>query len=265
MRALLLSLLLAVAATPAPAQAPAPALASHRAVYDLALASAASGSGIVGARGRLALEWADACDGYTLHQRVRNVVERTGGAHVADLTVSTWEAGDGSAFRFSSRHVVNDKTVEEILGRAHIRGDDRVASFNKPRRPALELPPGTMFPTRHTLELIERAARGATFVEATVFDGASAEGVQRTGAAILGFHAPGTYRGEGETMLARLRSWRMRLAYFEHGDGRADSQPEFEIGFRLFENGVATDVVIDYGDFALEGVLTLLEPQPSDC
>jgi len=263
MRALLLSLMLAVAATPAPAQAPT--LASHRAVYDLALALAASGSGIVGARGRLALEWADACDGYTLHQRVRNVVERTEGAHVADLTVSTWEAGDGSEFRFSSRHVVNDETVEEIRGRAHIRGDDRVASFTRPPRAALELPADTMFPTRHTLELIERAARGATFVEAAVFDGASAEGAQHTGAVILGFHAPGTYRGEGETTLARLRSWRVRLAYFEHGDGRADSKPDFEIGFRLFENGVATDVVIDYGDFALEGVLRLLELLPSDC
>ena len=263
MRALLLSLLLAVAATPASAQASA--LASHRAVYDLALASAASGSGIVGARGRLALEWADACDGYTLHQRVRNIVERPEGAHVVDLTVSTWEAGDGSAFRFSSRHVVNDKTVEEIRGRAHIRGDDRVASFAKPQRTALELPAGTMFPTRHTRELIARAARGATFVEATVFDGASAEGMQRTGAVILGFHSPGTYRGEGETTLAGLRSWRIRLAYFEPGDGRADSQPEYEIGFRLFENGVSTDVLLDYGDFALKGILRLLEPLPSDC
>ena len=263
MRALLLSLLLTVAATPALAQAPV--LASHRAVYDLALASAASGSGIVGARGRLALEWADACDGYTLHQRVRNIVERAEGADVVDLTVSTWEAGDGSAFRFSSRHVVNDETVEEIRGRAHIRGDDRVASFAKPRRTALELPAGTMFPTRHTLELITRAALGATFVEATVFDGASAEGIQRTGAVILGFHAAGTYRGEGETTLARLRSWRVRLAYFKHGDGRADSQPEYEIGFRLFENGVSTDVLLDYGDFALKGVLRLFEPLPSDC
>ena len=262
-RALLSLLLLAVMAAQT-AAAPAPALTSHRAVYDLALARTAPGSGIAGARGRLVLEWADACDGYTLHQRIRNVLRQSGRASVADITVSTWEAGDGSSFRFSSRHVDDDGTVEEVRGRAHIRGDDRKASFTKPERATLDLPAGTLFPTRQTLELIDRAVQGAAFVEATVFDGATAGGLQHTSAAIVGFHAPGTYRGEGETVLRRLRSWHMRLAYFEYGGG-TDSQPAYEIEFRLFENGVSTDVLLDYGDFALKGVLKLLEPLPTPC
>ena len=211
------------------------------------------------------MEWANTCDGYTLNQRFRSVLGQSEGPYIVDLTVSTWEANDGSEYRFNSRHVVNDKTVEDIRGRAHIRGNDRKVFFTRPESDALDLPEGTIFPTRHALELIERAAKGATFVEATVFDGSSADGLQHTTAVIFASYAPGSYEGAGETILAGLRSWRMQIAYFKYSPGVADSQPEYEIAFRLFENGVSTDVMLDYGDFTLKGALKLLELLPTDC
>jgi len=259
------TLLLVVVSASVSAQAPA--LLAHRAIYDLALDRAASGSGVIGARGRLVMELADSCDGYTLNQRIRNELRQTGNDYIADLTVSTWEASDGSAFRFSSRHVVNDKTVEEILGRANgaTNAGESEADFKKPSERKLVLPRETIFPTQHALLLLERAALGEKFVRATVFDGSSAEGLQATTAVILEHFPRGTYKGKGNGTLAQLESWRMQIAYFKIDTAGGDSQPEYEVAFRLFENGVSTDVTLDYGDFALKGVLKVFEPLPSNC
>ena len=265
MRYFVATLLLVVISTSVSAQAPA--LLAHRAIYDLGLERATSGSGIVGARGRLVMEWADTCDGFTLNQRIRNELRQTGNDYIADLTVSTWEANDGSAFHFSSRHVVNDKTVEEVLGRAAAgrNADDGEAIFKKPSDSKLALPKGTIFPTQHALLLLKRAASGAKFVGATVFDGSSLDGLQTTTAVIVERFASGTYTGEGNSILAPLESWRMQIAYFKHDAAGGDSQPEYEVGFRLFENGVSTDVILDYGDFALKGVLKDFKPLASNC
>ena len=244
-----------------------PVLLSHRAVYDLGLARADSGSGIVDARGRLVLEWADACDGYTLNQRIRNELRQTESDYIADLSVSSWEAADGSTFRFSSRHVVDDKTVEEVLGRATMNdgATHGEAAFKKPSESTLELPRETIFPTEHAQLLIERAALGDKFIRAVVFDGSSVDGLQETTAVVVEQFPPGSYEGQGAAILAPLNSWRVRVAYFKLDAAGGDSQPEYEVAFRLFENGVSTDVILDYGDFALKGALKIFEALPTNC
>ena len=37
--------------------------------------------------------------------------------------------------------------------------------------------------------------------------------------------------------LGQVEAWRLRLAYFTHGEGRVDDQPDFEIGFRCSRTG----------------------------
>ena len=265
MRLFLCSLLMVAIASAAFAQGAA--LLSHRAVYDLGLARADSGSGVTGARGRLVMEWADACGGFTLSQRIRNELRQSEGNFVADLSVSTWEASDGLAFRFSSRHVVDDKTVEEVRGRATMSGgaQDGEAVFQKPADSKLKLPGNAIFPTRHTQHLIERAVNGDKIIRAVVFDGSGSDGLMNTTAVVIQHFAPGTYQGQGEKALAGLDSWRMKVAYFKIDAAGGDSQPDYEVGFRLFANGVSTDVELDYGDFALKGALKILEPLPDNC
>ena len=68
-------------------------------------------------------------------------------------------------------------------------------------------------------------------------------------------------------LVAGLTSWPISLAYYPLGRGApeegSEGLPEFEIGFRLFENGIAGDVLLDYRDFALGGRLTLLQKLPA--
>ncbi len=139
------------------ARAEIPSLASHRAVYKLALASVANG--IAGLSGRMAIEIVDVCDGWTLEQRIGLRIVSPDGPELESYTSFTsWEAKDGTQFRFEQETKRNGVTVEELGGRVELEpGKAGVAKFTKPEEIELPLPAGTLFPSRHTALLIERA------------------------------------------------------------------------------------------------------------
>ena len=57
--------------------------------------------------------------------------------------------------------------------------------------------------------------------------------------------------------LGELASWPVSIGYFEPKGG--DLTPSYQIDFRLYENGVSRELLIDYGDFSIHGTLTALE------
>jgi hypothetical protein len=58
----------------------------------------------------------------------------------------------------------------------------------------------------------------------------------------------------------------MRIAFFERGAGTSGaSQPEYEVGLRYYENGIADDLVMDFGEFAIRGSLLELTSAPGGC
>ena len=73
---------------------------------------------------------------------------------------------------------------------------------------------------------------------------------------------PGSEAGKleaaaNEKKLAELPSWPVSIGYFEPATG--DLTPSYQIDFRLYENGVSRELLIDYGDFSIHGRLTSLE------
>ena len=60
-----------------------------------------------------------------------------------------------------------------------------------------------------------------------------------------------------EKGLAELISWPVSIGYFEPKGG--DLTPSYQIDFRLNQNGVSRELLIDYGDFSIHGTLTALE------
>ena len=56
----------------------------------------------------------------------------------------------------------------------------------------------------------------------------------------------------------------MTVSYYTL-DGNAET-PEYQVSFDMYENGVATGLVLDYGEFALAGKLADLKMlEASDC
>lgn len=262
---LVVGLLLAGMSLPAAAGDADPVLAGHRAIYDITLSRSDPAGAVVAIRGRLAVEVLDSCDGHTTNQRFWTEMMNADGENVvSDFTLSSWEAKDGSSFRFEMKNLLNGEVSEEYAGSASVKdGEGGSARMTKPEDDTLDLPKGTTFPNQHLVQIIKKAIEGSSFASIRVFDGSGEEGTFETGAKIGRAATPETGADPLLAPLKGLRSWPVRIAFFPLKT-KAE-EPQYEIGFRLFENGVSGDIVLDYGEYAMKGVLRQLEMLPGGC
>lgn len=242
----------------APAAPVAVEIAPHRAIYVMSLDRAVPSSGVVGASGTMVFEWGDVCDGWTVNQRYKLVMQYTESDPVElDISFVTWESKDGKRYRFNVRKL-NDGEVEEELkgdGRMPAAGKPGEAQFTKPEKIEMDLPVGTEFPSGHTVSLIRAGLKGERFMPSIVFDGGTHDGPFDVSAAI-GNRQDGTPNDANE--LLRAPWWPVRLAFFPVGG--QDETPDYELRLELQQNGVARSMLLDYGNFVVRAKLEKLEP-----
>jgi hypothetical protein len=242
-------------------------LVAHRAVYEMTLDDARTASGITGIDGRMVFEFTGSeCDGYSLNMRmVTQMTDSQGQTNLTDLRSSTWEQGDGQKFRFQSAQYLNDKLGDVTMGRA-VREPPNEAikvKLSQPSRAELNLSGQVLFPTQHSLALIDAARAGQALFQARIYDGSEkGRKVYDTTAFIGAVVQPGADGAKLEQTakdkgLGELASWPVSIGYFEPKGG--DLTPSYQIDFRLYENGVSRELLIDYGDFSIHGTLTALE------
>lgn len=263
MRKSAIAALVVLAAGAAAAPAGAQAIASHRAAYTLSLGSAKS-SGISGLRGAMTIDWQEVCGGWTISQRMRfQIFDEDGESIDNDISFSSWEASDGLAYRFTMRAMRNGEVSEELRGRAELAGKGKggKAVFTMPEEETIELSPGTIFPTEHTVEVIRRAQAGETMVSRQVFDGATLDGALEISALITSRHPPMKPANPAiDAALVGRPSWNVRMAFFKNDEQAPE--PEYETSLRLLDNGVGLDFLFDYRDFSIQATLAQLEPLP---
>lgn len=243
-------------------------ISPHRALYTLTLDTARQNSGIVSATGAMFYEWGEACDGWTIEQRFRLRLQfaESGGDDVSS-TLVTWESKDGLRYRFNERRLRNGQPDEEIHGDAHLDGPGKggIAEFVKPEATNVKLAPGVLFPTAHTLLLIERAQAGDHFVSRAIFDGAAVGNAGQITAVIGPELKPNTDTKDPllSNPLLQRPSWKMRLAFFP-AESKSE-EPDYELGMRLLDNGVSQDMTLDYSDYVIKATLDHIEalPRPS--
>ncbi|HEX4111676.1 MAG TPA: DUF1849 family protein [Stellaceae bacterium] len=138
-----------------------------------------------------------------------------------------------------------------------------VAEFSKPEQATIALKPDVLFPTAHTLFLIDQAQMGVPFVVRQVFDGTTVDDATTISAAIGPTLKPGEEAPDEHPIKSALLdrpSWRMRLAFFP-AESKAE-EPDYELGMRLMDNGVSQDMSLDYGDYTVKARLDHIEPLP---
>jgi hypothetical protein len=232
----------------------------HRALYSMSLGRANNDAGVTGASGTMAYQWGEACDGWTVEQRYRLKMNY---AESSDVTIAsnfvTWEAKDGLNYRFTQKETRNGGEEEEIRGTAKFEGPDKggKADFDKPTDKNFALPPGALFPSAHTIMLIDKAQAGENFMSKHVFDGATVENAVLVSAVIGPKVEPDPEAAKKSPLLNRP-GWRVRLAFFP-ADPKAE-KPDYELGMLLLDNGVSRDMVIDYGEYAIRAKLEDIEP-----
>ena len=240
----------------------------------MTLDDARTASGITGIDGRMVFEFTGSeCDGYSLNMRmVTQMTDSQGQTNLTDLRSSTWEQGDGQKFRFQSAQYLNDKLGDVTMGRA-VRESPNEAikvKLSQPSRAELNLSGQVLFPTQHSLALINAARSGQSLFQARIYDGSEkGRKVYDTTAFIgrkveAGADADKLEPAAKEKGLYQLASWPVSIGYFEPKGG--DLTPSYQIDFRLYENGVSRELLIDYGDFSIHGTLTALEYlKPAEC
>lgn len=243
-------------------------LAPHRATYELSLNQASGRSGLVAVKGRMAYEFTGGgCDGYTVNLRiVTQFTDNDAKVSVTDTRTSSWEAGDGSTFRFSSQHFLNNRQTQTTQGTAKSGVDGKSGTYklDKPFKKETKMPAKTLFPTVHLAEMLKLAAQGESVFEVPIFDGGDGGKVFQTTSFIGRERAPGTIKLTGKIddktrkIIDKLKSWPVNISYFDGKTG-GEETPVFEFAFDVFENGIASKVLIDYGTFSMKGKLYSLE------
>lgn len=258
----LVGLVLATGCLLAAAQAAsAAALAPHRAVYELSLDSATDRSGINGLTGRMVYEFeGSACEGYEVSFRFVTRIETDETSRVTDQRTETFEGAEGETFRFTNKSFVDETLDREISGTATRSESGTTVDLDEPEETTHELE-RTLFPTEHLLELLEKADSGETFYQTRLFDGSEdADSVMMTSVVLGEPEAPGSEDPERQAMedIATDPFWPVTIAYFDGAEANGEETPDYNISFKLHENGVTRDMTMDYGEFAILGRLSEL-------
>lgn len=232
----------------------------HRALYEMRLADSDANSSVNNVGGKMMFTWADACDGWTIEQRLDLGFFYNGGSKQRVKTsLATWEAKDGSAFRFSVRRTVNGEEKETFQGHAQLAKDGSGnAEYSKPDGKEVNLSPKTLFPTVHTLQILRQALAGQHHVTGSVFDGADEPGQNDVSAFIGREEKIVSPKDAQHKELRQGRGWPVQMAFFSP-DNKSGT-PDYEMEMTLLENGVAHDLLIDYGDFTVKATLKEIEP-----
>ncbi len=238
-------------------------LASHKALYEVKLSETRSGSQIVNISGQMMYDWQHTCDSWLSDHRFNMLYEYADTPPMRLISnFSTFEAVDGSSLDFSSQRKSNGDLFEEIRGYAE---GDR-ATYRLPEDVTIDLPEGTLFPVAHTLEVAKQIREGRTFFNAVIFDGSDTDGPIAV-SSFVGKPVDPTplFEGREELDLSLLESpaHKVRLAFFplQADQGTAD----YEMDLIFHENGVISDMTVEYGAFTVTQKLIALEKLESQC
>jgi hypothetical protein len=238
--------------------------ASHRAVYDIALARTGAASGVNELDGRLVYELkGSTCSGYEQAMRfVTRTSTQDGELQVTDLRTTSWEDGPSRRLKFSSRNYQNAKLSEETQGDARRTdtGAPATVEIVKPSRAESDLPANVYFPIQHSVAVIEAARKGNIMLSADLYDGSDNGRKVFATSTVIGLeHKPGsqafTELGEGGTRLAATPAWPVSISYFDKKAMKGDAIPAYEMSYLFHENGVTSELTIDHGEYAFKGKL----------
>ena len=238
-------------------------LVPHRAVYELTLDPAKTGTKVDRASGRIAFEiTGNACDGYSVTLRqVTQLDTGEGRQSTSDLHSVTWEDGAAKSYRFKSKNHVNDELRDEVDGAAERSQDGGlIIRLTAPKSAPFDLKGRVALPTEHLVKLLAAGAAGERIMDTRVFDGAPDGKKVYDTLAVIGAPVKGGSALEEAARrpeLASMTRYPVTVSYFDAGVG--ERTPAYVLAFELYENGISRALRLDYGGFALRGDLSTLE------
>lgn len=250
-------------ALPPAARAAGPVLAPHKAIYDIKMVSRHSGTQILNISGKMMFEGKMTCDAWTTDHHFKLLYEY---ADTSPMQISsdftTYETMDSRDFSFTSRRERNGEMFEEIRGHAVLDETGKgQAVYSLPEGLTFDLAAGSLFPTAHTESLLKQVALGKKFFSATVFDGSDQDGPMEINT-FIGKPVPDINavvppdKAIDKTLLASP-AHAVRMAFFPLNKPEAGA--DYEMDAVLHDNGIISDMLVEYGDFSVTQKLVALE------
>lgn len=247
-------------------------LAPHRAIYDLTLSRASGSGNLQSVDGRLAFELqGSVCEGYTVSFRMVAKYQPDEGAGTLIDTQSTTYEGPGALdFRHQVKEIINGAVKEDSkikMSRTAL-GQEGQGEFNGAESKTFAVVSEALLPMQHQLKLMALGEAGGGRDSSVVFDGSDGDKTFRAITFVGKTKPPGSIlRDASDPSAASLKSlsaWPVTVSYFS--PSKDQETPDYQVSFDLYENGVATGLMLDYGNFALAGKLADLNLyDPSDC
>lgn len=236
-------------------------LVPHKALYEINLVATRSGSQVINISGKMFYEWKPTCDAWITDHRFNlfyEYADSPGMKITSDF--STFETFDGESFNFSARRKRDNNLYQELRGRAVVADKGGEASFTMPDDLNFDLRQGAMFPMTHTVEMVKHAKNDKKFFQAVVFDGSDDEGPVEINTFIgkpanaLSVVNPSNAL---DMSLLNTPAWNVRMAVFPTMDEEAIS--DYEMSMIFHENGIISDMLVEYDDFSVTQKLVALE------
>jgi hypothetical protein len=260
-----------------PLEKPKSGLIAHKAIYDVRMISQKSGSQVVDIKGKMFFEWKPSCDGYITNHRFNLRYDYADNPTLfINSDFSTFESFDGRSLNFSSRRKKDGDTYDELRGSATLdeMGKGK-AVFTIPDGLSFDFKKPTVFSTTHTKSLIAAAKSNQKILVKQTFDGSDEEGPVEVSALIgktfdadpVAVAAAGTAIDKASTSPIDKRlldnGWVVRLAFFPSSQKDDEALSDYELTMKFHENGIISDMVIDYPDFTVHQKLVGLQRLPA--
>jgi hypothetical protein len=252
--------LLAALVCLAPVAASAADLVPHHATYIVSLAPDNKNADIGSVEGLLVYDLKDTCDGWAMDLKMRVILTGDDNQpHTMDISQVTWEAKDGSSYRFLMKNGNGGDQPSQTRGEAKSNANSGAASVtvDQPEKDEAKLPDHTLFPMAHTRLLLNKAAAGENTLSAEVFDGTTATQAMQESALIGAGQKDWPGLAHKFPELAGLTSYPVGLAFY-FGD-QTDAVPDIEQFIRLYENGVTGELGFNLGGVGLRATLDQLQ------
>ena len=235
-------------------------VAPHRAIYELTLLRANDGASLQSADGRLAFEiQGSKCEGYSVSFRMATKYRpKDGDPTVIDTQTISYEGPGALDFRHQLKEIINGETKQDIKIKVTRSGEQSEGQGElSPKGESFTVPVQTALPMQHQLKLMTLGETGGGRDSSLVYDGSDETKSFRAISFVGKEKPPGSVgRDSDDPVAAPLKSigaWPMSISYYA-AEGSSET-PEYQVTFDMYENGVATGLKLDYGEFVLAGKL----------
>jgi len=241
-------------------------LANYRAVYDMEPTYIEQGVKAMPLDGQLAYEVTGSdCKGWTVtSDLVNRATDQATGLRVSEIKSRSFETGDGLTMTVSQQESLNDRLTDdqEIKYTREAVNSEGAVNITGSKVLSFKIPPEALLPTQHQKHLLDIANKGATHDVSLVYDGSDGDKQYRIISLIGPKRLPVTQTAHELSGLSNLASWSFQLGYYPIDDNKSDT-PEFQASFIMYENGVSTEMLFDYGTYTMKAKYTHLELLPA--